>query len=112
MDCFFCKSPAAHPATGSEITDTVLACASCTREFWTWFRQHMRRWSRPGQPDFYAAAARGLTRPADGATLPPMSSKCPVRAPEIPTKPVTPAGDLDALQTTEAKALQGALHPL
>jgi len=98
MDCFFCKSPAAHPATGSEITfirggltpeasaspnlspaapraltarSSVLACASCTREFWTWFRQHMRRWSRPGTPDFYAAAARSLTAQAGGETLPP-----------------------------------------
>lgn len=71
MDCFFCKSPAAHPATGSMVTPRVLACEGCTREFWTWFRQHMRRWSRPGTPDFYAAAAGPLTARASGETLPP-----------------------------------------
>lgn len=66
MRCFFCSSPAAHPATGSELSSSVLSCESCTRHFWTWFRQHMRRWSRPGQPDFYAAATR-MSPPTVGA---------------------------------------------
>ena len=66
MDCFFCKSPAAHPATGAELTPRVLACEGCTREFWKWFRAHMHSWGRPGIPDFYAAAAR-FNALADGS---------------------------------------------
>lgn len=69
MRCFFCSSPAAHPANGSELAPNVLACERCTREFWAWFRSHMRRWSRKGEPDFYLAAAKFSD------TLPPMDPR-------------------------------------
>jgi hypothetical protein len=65
MQCFFCPNPAAHPSTGSELSANVLACEACTRSFWKWFRGHMHAWSRPGRPDFYAAAA--LTPPMVGS---------------------------------------------
>lgn len=67
MECFFCHSPAAHPATGCQYAPNVLACEQCTRDFWAWFRaqQHVR--GRPGrqangrvQADFYTAAGSHL----------------------------------------------------
>lgn len=41
MICFFCKDPSAHPATGSQVTPTVLACARCAREWMAWYRARM-----------------------------------------------------------------------
>jgi hypothetical protein len=65
MKCFFCGDPAAHPATGCQYSEHVLACAACTRAFWAWVRRHTAvrprpRHSRHGGPkeDFYGAAAR------------------------------------------------------
>ena len=61
MRCVICGG-VAHPSTGAEYKKDVVACGSCTREFWAWFRQHMGKWkARPGRSDFYAAAARGPT---------------------------------------------------
>ena len=67
MNCCICAAPGAHPATGAQYSNTAVACASCVREFWAWFRaqQHVR--GRPGrdkrrpyrvQADFYEAAGR------------------------------------------------------
>lgn len=87
MRCFFCPGPA-HPATGHQYTPTVLACASCTRDFFAWVRDRTNakgaRPRRPGAPraDFYAAAV-SLT-PRVGSTSyalrnsppPPMLATC------------------------------------
>lgn len=54
MSCFFCGG-AAHPAVGCQYSPRVIACRACTVAFWKWFRQHMAKWSRPNQPDFYAS---------------------------------------------------------
>lgn len=54
MRCFFCKGPA-HPATGCQWSESVVACERCTREFWRWFRgMQNRKW---GGFFFYDAAA-------------------------------------------------------
>lgn len=58
MVCFFCGDPAAHPATGCQYSERVLACYACVVRFWAWVRQHMR--ARRGV-DFYAAATRWTT---------------------------------------------------
>jgi hypothetical protein len=62
--CFFCRGPA-HPATGCQYSERVIACRACTVEFWRWFKGHVATRSRPGrdkrgrvQADFYAAAAK------------------------------------------------------
>jgi uncharacterized metal-binding protein YceD (DUF177 family) len=38
--CFFCEGPA-HPATGHQVTPTVLQCQRCHREFIRWYRARM-----------------------------------------------------------------------
>jgi hypothetical protein len=55
MVCFFCGG-SAHPSTGCEWSERVIACGACTREFWKWLRamQH-RRW---GGVAFYDAAVK------------------------------------------------------
>jgi len=58
MICFFCKDPAAHPATGSELAPGVLACASCERHFYAWFIPFADgNGRRRGGPNFYAHVA-------------------------------------------------------
>lgn len=57
MSCFFCGG-SAHPAVGCSYSSSVISCRRCTEEFWVWFRGHMRKWGRPGVPDFYAAASK------------------------------------------------------
>ncbi len=39
MDCNFCEG-VAHPATGCQYTENMIACGPCTRRFWAWFEQH------------------------------------------------------------------------
>jgi hypothetical protein len=42
VTCFFCRSPAAHPATGHQVTPTVLACRECFLRFFSWYRARLR----------------------------------------------------------------------
>lgn len=68
MDCRFCGSPAAHPATGIQYTATFVACRDCAVRFNSWMlshvngkgrgRKHMNR-DPQFQPalSFYEAAA-------------------------------------------------------
>lgn len=65
MKCFFCDDPAAHPATGCQYSERVLACRSCVVEFWRWLKGHFATRGRPGrdrrgrlQADFYSAAGK------------------------------------------------------
>lgn len=53
MTCFFCQSPAAHPATGAEYAPGVVACRACVLRFWRWFRDH--QWRKRA---FYEAATK------------------------------------------------------
>lgn len=52
MNCNFCKG-VAHPQTGCQYTPTMIACASCVRECWTWVQSHTngkaRRKARNGR---------------------------------------------------------------
>ena len=41
MKCFFCASPAGHPATGHYVTERVFACRDCFLHFWAWFRARL-----------------------------------------------------------------------
>lgn len=66
MTCFFCGGPA-HPATGCQYSDNVVACRQCAVDFWAWFRaqQHKReRVYRDAKgrlhADFYAAAGKKI----------------------------------------------------
>lgn len=52
MACFFCGGPA-HPATGCQYTERALACATCVRRFWAWFRPFMKGKGRRRGPAFY-----------------------------------------------------------
>lgn len=65
MRCFFCGSPAAHPSSGCVYSDTAIACSRCTREFWTWMREHTNKRGKltkvkgdKRRSDFYAAAGK------------------------------------------------------
>ncbi len=65
MSCFFCNGPA-HPATGCQYSERVLACHQCVVDFWKWLRGHIATRSRPGrdkrgrmQADFYEAVEKG-----------------------------------------------------
>ena len=40
MTCFFCQGPA-HPATGHQLTPTVLQCKRCFLHFWAWYRARL-----------------------------------------------------------------------
>ena len=40
MLCTFCRSPAAHPATGCQYEPSTLACRACVEAFWVWVRSH------------------------------------------------------------------------
>lgn len=40
LRCFFCKGPA-HPATGHQVTPTVLGCLRCTQHWIKWYRARM-----------------------------------------------------------------------
>jgi hypothetical protein len=40
VSCFFCKGPA-HPATGHQVTPTVLACRGCYLHFFHWYRARL-----------------------------------------------------------------------
>ncbi len=51
--CFFCKDPAAHPATGCVYSATVLACARCAREAFGWVVKHTNSKGRRKGPNFY-----------------------------------------------------------
>lgn len=62
--CFFCDGPA-HPSTGCQYSERVIACHGCTVAFWAWAKGHFATRGRPGRDkrgrvhaDFYAAAAR------------------------------------------------------
>jgi hypothetical protein len=74
MQCFFCPNPAAHPSTGCQYTDRVLACENCTRECWQWVRRHInKKGRRPNRhtglrSDFYRAAGKWLGQ--DGRRVP------------------------------------------
>jgi hypothetical protein len=64
MKCFFCPG-VAHPSTGCQYSENVVACHSCVVEFWKWFKSHMATRGRPGrdkkgrmQADFYAAVGK------------------------------------------------------
>lgn len=64
MTCFFCGG-VAHPSTGCQYSERVVACEGCTRDFWRWFRAHQNKSGRTGrdkhgrlQADFYAAAGK------------------------------------------------------
>lgn len=65
MRCFFCGG-AAHPASGCQYTERVIACGPCTRTTWKWVRQHVNkkgRRPRNGQRPsvgFYEAASKWL----------------------------------------------------
>jgi hypothetical protein len=68
MTCFFCGAPAAHPATGCQYSERVLACCRCSVGFWSWFREQMAKRARVYRDkrgrlhaDFYAAAGRKVT---------------------------------------------------
>lgn len=53
MNCSFCDSPTAHPATGCQYTERFIACAACTRSVWAWVRQHTASKGRRRGPSFY-----------------------------------------------------------
>lgn len=40
--CFFCGG-VAHPSTGSQLTERVLACGPCVLHFLGWFRGHVNK---------------------------------------------------------------------
>ncbi len=42
MKCSFCDNPAAHPATGCQYSETMIACFYCVQETWAWVRNHTR----------------------------------------------------------------------
>lgn len=69
MKCFFCPNPAAHPSTGCQYSESVLACAQCVQDFWSWFRDAQAKRSRTGydrrgrlMADFYQAAGTNNPR--------------------------------------------------
>lgn len=52
-ECFFCKG-VAHPSTGCEYSENVLACAECAKTFWRWFIPFANgKGRRKGGPCFY-----------------------------------------------------------
>jgi hypothetical protein len=55
--CFFCGDPAAHPATGVQRTENVLACRQCAEEFETWTRRR-EKGGRRGEPSFTEASLK------------------------------------------------------
>jgi hypothetical protein len=55
--CFFCGDPAAHPSTGVQRTENVLACHRCAGEFETWTRRR-EKGGRKGEPSFTAASLK------------------------------------------------------
>ena len=50
--CFFCGG-AAHPATGCQYTENVIACGPCTRTAWTWVKGFTNQKGRRNGPSFY-----------------------------------------------------------
>lgn len=66
MQCNFCGSPAAHPATGCVYGSSTIACAACVRECWAWVRSHVNKRGRGNKNKgafapsvtFYEAAAK------------------------------------------------------
>ena len=55
MKCFTCGG-AAHPASGSQYSESVVICGPCTREFWKWVRRHTsQKW---GGSWFYELAVK------------------------------------------------------
>lgn len=63
MGCFFCGGPA-HPATGCQYTERVIACGRCTREAWAWVKGWTNRKRKDGLSFYEAAAYRPPVRPA------------------------------------------------
>lgn len=65
MQCSFCDSPAAHPATGCVYGPRTIACRQCCVDFWAWLLRHVNK--RPprkrqgANADFYAAAGKWRT---------------------------------------------------
>jgi hypothetical protein len=62
IECNFCHGPA-HPATGCVYGPRTIACAACTRAFWTWVVRHTngkarRRRAVVPSVSFYEAAGR------------------------------------------------------
>jgi hypothetical protein len=63
MRCNFCGG-AAHPATGCQYTETMIACWRCTLEAWRWIKGHTNRKGRRSRSgvvpavSFYEAAGR------------------------------------------------------
>ena len=47
VKCASCKG-VAHPATGSQHSETFIVCGRCTRETWAWVRTHTDRVYRVG----------------------------------------------------------------
>jgi hypothetical protein len=63
--CFLCSDPAAHPATGAQLSPNVVVCAACVKSFWKWFRSRMG--NKPGQANFYEAAGRRTQKSPDAS---------------------------------------------
>lgn len=62
MQCSFCSSPAAHPATGCQYGPRTIACRECVESFWMWVRMHTNKRPRRARGvetalSFYEAAA-------------------------------------------------------
>ena len=67
MICFFCPG-VAHPSTGCQCSERVIACRDCVVTFWAWFREQQNKRVPRKKPDknhplrvhadFYAAAGK------------------------------------------------------
>lgn len=51
-ECFFCGG-CAHPATGCQYTERVIACHACVVSAWSWIRQFTNSKGRRNGPSFY-----------------------------------------------------------
>jgi len=69
MQCFFCPNPAAHPQTGHQYNENVIACEECATRFWSWFITHNNgKGRRSGDINFYDCV--GAIRPPVPTTRP------------------------------------------
>lgn len=70
MTCCICGGPA-HPATGSQYTQSAIACRSCVWELWRWVLGRQAGKPRGGGPSFY----EHITPPLPAPT--PAIGRCP-----------------------------------
>ncbi len=58
MHCSFCDNPAAHPATGTVYSVTMIACYYCSASWNAWLVRHTNSKGRRKGPNFYDYVTR------------------------------------------------------